>query len=72
MLQTGRSSIIACCQNLFVFDEDGSHLPPETGGTLGHEMSDVHEILIPGRPTGMDLFFLFSFQGRTIERIFDS
>src|SRR4030042_3392429 len=49
---------------LFIFDEDASNLPSQTGRPLGDEVSYIHEILFPGGPSVKNLFFLFFFQGR--------
>jgi hypothetical protein len=63
-----RGSIVTRRQNIFIFDEDSTHLPPKAGRAFGDEMSDIHEILFPGGPVGTSLIFLFFFQGQAIKR----
>jgi hypothetical protein len=63
VFQSGRSSIVTRGQNLFIFDQDRSYLPSQTGRSLGNQMSDIHEILFPGGSMGSNLLFLFLFQG---------
>jgi hypothetical protein len=43
----GRGTVISRGKNVFVLDENCSHLPAETGRTAGYEMGYFHEIFIP-------------------------
>jgi len=61
VLDSRRRSIVACRQNLLIFDENSSNLSSQTGRPFGNEMGDIHEILFPGGPVGDNLFFLFLF-----------
>jgi hypothetical protein len=63
VFQPGRSSIVTRGQDFFIFDEDSSYLPSQTGRSLRNEMSDIHEILFPRGSMGRNLFFIFLFQG---------
>jgi hypothetical protein len=47
----GRGAIISGGKNVFIFDENGPHLPAQAGRAPGHEMGYFHEIFIP---TGTD------------------
>jgi hypothetical protein len=68
VFQPRGSPVVTRCQNLFIFDEKSTHLPPDTGGAFGNEMGDIHEILFPRGPIGMNLFFLFLFQRGAINK----
>jgi hypothetical protein len=65
VLKPRRCPIVACRQNLLIFDENRSNLSSQTGRPLGNEMGDIHEILFPGRPMrdNLSFLFLFLFQG---------
>jgi hypothetical protein len=32
----------------FVPDENGTYMPPQTGGTLGHKLCYAHKVFFPG------------------------
>jgi hypothetical protein len=61
VFQPGRSSIVTRGQDFFIFDEDSSYLPSQTGRSLGNKTSDIHEIFFPRGSSGRNLFFLFLF-----------
>jgi hypothetical protein len=66
MLQPGRSAVVTRGQYLLVLDEDSPHVPPEAGRPFGHEVGDVHKILVPGGAVRMKVFAYFLFQGQAI------
>jgi hypothetical protein len=63
VFQSGGSPIITRRQNLFIFDEESTHLSSKAGRAFSDEMGDIHEIFFPRGPTRMNLFLLFLFQG---------
>jgi hypothetical protein len=63
VFQARGSPIITCCQDLFIFDEECTHLPSKAGGTFGNEMGNIHEIFFPRGSSGKSLFSLVLFQG---------
>ena len=69
VIEPGRGAVITRCQNLFVFDQDGSHLSPEAGGAFGNKTGNVHKVFFPGGSLRMNLFFRFLFQGYAIKKI---
>jgi hypothetical protein len=68
MVQTGRRTVVTRGQDLLVLHKDGSHLPPEARGPFGHEMGDVHKVLVPGRTVRTKALGLFLFQGQAMLR----
>jgi len=53
VVQSGRGAVVPCGKNLFIFNQGGSDLTSEAGRPLGDQVGDTHEILFPGRTTGM-------------------
>jgi hypothetical protein len=60
--ETGRSPIVACGQDLLIFDQNGAHMSSQASRTFGNEMSDIHEVFFPGRSEGMAAYAFFFFQ----------
>ena len=49
MLNSGGSTVVAGSNYAFFPDKNGAYMAPQTGGTLGHQFSNAHEIFFPGR-----------------------
>jgi hypothetical protein len=62
--ETGRSPIVACGQDLLIFDQNGAHMSSQTGRAFGNEMGDIHEVFFPGRSVRMGDYAFFFFQRR--------
>jgi hypothetical protein len=60
--ETGRSPIVACRQDLLIFDQNGAHMSSQASRTFGDEMSDIHEVFFPGRSERVQFLFFFRFQ----------
>ena len=49
MGHAGRRTVVACCQNVPLANDDGPNLGTLAGRTLGHLARNSHEVLIPGK-----------------------
>jgi len=50
MPDIGGRAVVAGCDDPFIPDDNSSHLSSQASGAFGHQLGDIHEILIPGGP----------------------